>query len=69
MLVTALRAVAPSDSSLLVRVVARLATLAIEDLHEPGRARRALWRAVDAVDLSHDQSLELARLLRHVLTM
>lgn len=61
-LVTALRAVAPSDSPLLVRVVSRLAELAIDDLHEPGRARRALWRAVDAPELSHEQSLNLADL-------
>jgi tetratricopeptide (TPR) repeat protein len=61
-LVTALRAVAPADSPLLFRVVSRLATLAMDDLHEPGRARRALWRAVDAPDLLDAHALGLAEL-------
>jgi tetratricopeptide (TPR) repeat protein len=58
----ALRALHPSDIEALVRIVRLLADLALGPLAELGRARRVLWRAVDAEGLGAEDSTELARL-------
>ncbi|MGB0591426.1 MAG: hypothetical protein ACPGU1_17260 [Myxococcota bacterium] len=58
----ALRALHPSDTTALVRIVRLLAELALGPLAELGRARRVLWRAVDAEGLGPEDSTDLARL-------
>ena len=57
----ALRSILPGDAALLIEVIVRLARLSLDELGEPSRARRALWRAAE-IDLDQDQALALARL-------
>ncbi len=61
LLETALRVVPPTDGDLMMRIVSRLAALALGPLRDPVRARRVLWRAVDVVGLGDEAALELAR--------
>lgn len=61
----ALRTVPPTDGQAMARLVSRLARLLLErsgDQRDRSRARRVLWRAVDAIGLGDAQALELARL-------
>ena len=57
----ALRALHPADTESLVRIVRLLSELSLGPLAELGRARRVLWRAVDAEGLEAKDALDLAR--------
>ncbi|PIE16290.1 MAG: hypothetical protein CSA66_07545 [Proteobacteria bacterium] len=58
----ALRAAPAGDGAVVVPVIERLATIALERLGDPGRARRVLWRAVDLATLDDAAALALGRL-------
>lgn len=58
----ALRQLPAADASNAVRVIARLARLALETMKDPGRARRVLWRAVDLAPIDDEPALVLARI-------
>jgi tetratricopeptide (TPR) repeat protein len=58
----ALRQIPPTDAANAVRVIARLARLALDPMNDLGRARRVLWRAVDLAPIDDEPALVLARL-------
>ncbi|TNF36285.1 MAG: tetratricopeptide repeat protein, partial [Deltaproteobacteria bacterium] len=59
---TALRQLPAADAASAVRVIARLARLALDSMKDPGRARRVLWRAVDLAPIDDEPALALARI-------